>query len=210
MDTLSESYIREHCPHCDRTSQAFASFLEETEYFFVVCDGHPIIEGHILIIPKSHISCLGEYSDELFNEFFDLYKKVSTFIEKSYGTVATFEHGKVGQTVFHSHIHLLPSNGKPEDIVPEGKEYFTKIANIQNVRKIYQRDGKFLFFSIGNQNWVVNTTLSTPRFFRDRFARGLGRPERGNWKEMAIDEEVTAAANLENQACKKKWRTFFN
>ncbi|MBU1000029.1 HIT domain-containing protein [Patescibacteria group bacterium] len=61
----------------------------------MVCDANPVVGGHILIIPKSHLSCIGEYSKNLFKEFLNLYKKVSEFLLKAYGSVSTFEHGKL-------------------------------------------------------------------------------------------------------------------
>lgn len=113
MDYLLEQDIREHCPHCDPASQAFLDALEETANFRVVCDHHPLVEGHILIIPKQHLSSAGEYPGPVFQEFLSLYGKTSEFIRQNYGTVSGFEHGKIGQTVFHSHVHLLPFDGKP-------------------------------------------------------------------------------------------------
>ena len=85
-DTLSEEHIRKNCPHCDPTSYAFTDLLEETEQFRIVCDYHPLTEGHILIIPKKHLSCVGEYPKELFEEFVDHYECVSVFMKKHYGS----------------------------------------------------------------------------------------------------------------------------
>jgi len=204
-ETLSEKYIQEHCPHCDPAADAFTDLLRETEHFRIVCDYHSIIEGHILIIPKQHLSCVGEYPKELFEEFIEHYETVLAFLQKHYGGVSTFEHGKIGQTVFHSHVHFLPYTGDPTSIVPEGKDHLVALPSFVELQRLYAQYGRYLFFSIGDLAWVVDPLLAAPRFFRDRFASALGRPERGNWKEMHMDAQLMAAARKDNAKVKALW-----
>ncbi len=207
---LSEEYIKAHCPHCDLKSYAYRYLLEETKNFSVVCDAHPIIEGHILIIPKQHLSCIGEYPEDIYNEFIDLFKKVSEFLLKQYGSVSAFEHGKLGQTIFHSHIHFIPFKGKPTDIVPEGLNKLKKINNLSELKNIFKEQGGYLFFSIGNDKWIVDKSLAVPRFFRDRFAKALKKPERGNWKKMYVGRKGHSKLELEAQETKKCWEKYVN
>ena len=204
-ENLSEKYIREHCPHCDPASDAFTDLLEETEHFRIVCDYHPLAEGHILIIPKQHLSCVGEYSKVLFEEFIGHYETVVAFLKKHYGGVSVFEHGKIGQSVFHSHVHFLPYVGDPLTIVPEGREHLVALPSFVELQRLFKQYGRYLFFSIGDLAWVVDPSLAAPRFFRDRFASALGRPERGNWKEMHMDAQLMDSAREENAKTKALW-----
>lgn len=174
----------------------------------MVCDVHPLTEGHILIIPKDHISCTGAFSPDLFTEFSKLYDRFYDFVKSVYGKAASFEHGVIGQTVFHAHVHLLPFEGKPEEIVPEGLENTQIIQSIDEVRQIFRKDGKYLYFSIDNSLWTVNTALGAPRFFRDRFAKALGHSERGNWKEMEANETLMNEGKKEIKALMHKWNTY--
>jgi len=100
MNILSEELIRKNCPHCDVASHAFEYLLEKTENFNVVCDSHPICEGHVLIIPKKHLSCIGEYSNELMKDFLELYNKYRDIIKNIYGQVANLSMGKLGKQSF--------------------------------------------------------------------------------------------------------------
>ncbi|MBU1000116.1 HIT domain-containing protein [Patescibacteria group bacterium] len=206
MDELSEEYISAHCPHCDSAAEALTYLLEETDNFRIVCGVHPVTEGHILIIPKSHLSCIGEYPEDVYKEFLTLYQKVSDYLLKEYGSVSSFEHGKFGQTVFHSHIHLLPFKGDLEAIIPEGKEKVTSINNLSELKRIFKKHSGYLFFSIGGDKWVVDVSLIVPRFFRDRFAKELGKPERGNWKEMHLRENGNSEPELEVKRVAAKWK----
>jgi diadenosine tetraphosphate (Ap4A) HIT family hydrolase len=203
---ISEEEIGKNCPHCDPASEAFEDLLEETANFRVVSDHHPLCAGHILIIPKEHLSCVGEYSSEILAEFVRQYQIVSAFVLKQFGSVATFEHGKIGQTVFHSHVHILPFDGSPNAIIPEGISHCTHLAELEDLHSIFDAQGRYLFFSIGNRSWTVDTTLGAPRFFRDRFSAAMGRPERGNWKAMHIDTLLMAAGRKENAATVRAWR----
>jgi len=208
MEDLSEQAIRKNCPHCHVESQAFTYILEKTKNFYIVCDSHSLIEGHILIIPKNHISCISKYSKEEFTEFINLNDKVSEFLLKEFKFVSSFEHGIFSQTIFHSHVHYLPFNGKPTDIVTEGKSKLTELSNLTELKKLFSKNGGYLFFSIGNKKWSVSVDISTPRFFRDRFAIALGRPERGNWKTMRINKKLMEQGNKENQSVIKRWKNF--
>ncbi|MFZ5845012.1 MAG: HIT domain-containing protein [Patescibacteria group bacterium] len=201
----SKSNVKD-CPHCDLQSFALEHPLFTTENFLVVCDVHPLVEGHLLIIPRKHISCVGEYSEAMFLEFKDLYSQFSYFVKDAYGAVSSFEHGIAGQTVFHAHTHILPYAGDLLSIIPEGKEKTRAIKDISELRDIYRNEGEYLFFSIDNNYWLVDTNLAVPRFFRGRFARALGVPERGNWKEVRQNKQLMARISAEITNLEEKWQ----
>lgn len=208
MEDFSEQNIKENCPHCDQNSFAFKCPLKETSNFLVVCDVHPISKGHILIIPKAHLSCIGEYPEEIYEEFLDLYKEISTFLLHEYGAVSSFEHGKISQTVFHSHVHFVPFDGDPLIIVPEGNDKLTTLNDLHELKTIFEKDRAYLFFSIGQKYWIVDINIAAPRFFRDRFAKAFGNAERGNWKEMRVNEQLMEKANKDIVELEEKWHNY--
>jgi histidine triad (HIT) family protein len=205
MEDFSDRNIRENCHFCNPEDRMYKRFLlEETPGLYILCDEHRLVEGHMLIIPKRHISCVAEYPADLYAEFLEQYGRVSKFIAESYGSLATFEHGVFGQTVYHSHMHLLPFQAAPEEIVPESGA-LERISGLGDLKPRFQRDGGYLFFSLGPEKWLVDPKLAAPRFFRDRFARGIGRPEWGNWKEMHQDAGLMAEANADADRLRDKW-----
>lgn len=171
----------------------------------IVCDAHPLVEGHVLIVPKKHYSCIGEYPDILLEEFKNIYEKVSRFIDGNYGPVCGFEHGKVGQTVFHSHVHLLPCKCKETDIIFEGPDKLKEINDFKNLKTIFENDGQYLFFSVSGDKYVVDCSIGAPRFFRDRFANALDCSERADWKEMHSHRTLMQEAEIENASLISKW-----
>ncbi|MBU1327134.1 HIT domain-containing protein [Patescibacteria group bacterium] len=208
MDDFTEENLKNNCPHCDPNSFALKYPLEKTSKFWIVCDVHPLTEGHILIIPKKHLSCIGEYQENDYSEFLSLFNKYSDFIRKTYGYVSTFEHGKIGQTVFHSHVHLLPFKGSSIEIIPEGLNNLALFSDFSHLKDVFRKEGKYLYFSIGDKKWVVNTGLGSPRFFRDRFAKAIGNPLRGDWKKMSQNSKLMMEAERDIQDLRDKWNSF--
>lgn len=210
MEKFSEQAIKENCPNCSIGSRASARILEQTDNFYTVCDDHPLTEGHILIIPKQHISCVGAYPEDIFKEFLELNDKVSQFLTSVYKSVSSFEHGIYGQTVFHAHTHYFPFEGEPIDIVPEGKDKLSKINDLSKLKTLFKRDGGYLFFSLGEDKWNVDVTIAVPRFFRDRYAKALGKPERADWKTMHENQVLMQEAEKDNANTQANWKSLFN
>lgn len=205
MEDFSEEALRDKCLMCITSSHVFEYPLEETEYFHIICDPHPLTEGHILIIPYAHHAAIGEFSDEELAEFKQLHKRVSDFVQTHFGTVAVFEHGKFGQTVFHSHTHFLPFGGDLIDIIPEGEESCRPFKDLDVLHDIYAKDGGYLFLELNGKRRTIDPALAAPRFFRDRFANALGGPERGNWKTAHHDPHLMRQMSQENHTVQKLW-----
>ena len=134
-----------------------------------------------------------------------LYKLFSDFIKKEYGSVAAFEHGKIGQTVFHSHVHLLPYSGSAETIIPEGKKFFMSVKNLNSLKNFFEKDGKYLFFSLGKNMYLVDLKLAVLGFFRNRFAKALGNQSRGDWKLMRKNKIIMKKSNEEIKRLTKNY-----
>ena len=210
MSSISEESIVLNCPHCDTKSFALKFPLWETNNFLVTCDVHPLTKGHLLIMPKEHFSCIGEYPSKLLDEFLEIYKMCSGFIYSTYGSVSSFEHGIIGQTVFHSHVQMFPYAGSQNDIVTEGASLLTAIKSIHELKTVFKNEKMYLFFSIGKNMWIVNTSIGKPRFFRDRFAKALLHPERGNWKIMRTNASLMSQAYKEIAELTHKWKLFLS
>ena len=199
--------IKKGCPHCDVDSFALKYPLSETDNFRIVCDVHPLIEGHILIIPKNHLSCVGEFSLESFEEFARLYEDFKSFLRQTYGKFSAFEHGRTGQTVFHSHIHLLPAELSAKDIVPE-KGMLKNLSSLESLREMFATEGNYLFFETKNNLWLADTKISTPGFFRIRFADAVGKPDRGDWKKARVNTKIMKAFEVDIKNLQGKWRSY--
>ena len=191
------------CPLClpDRHT------LEETDQFRVVADHHPLTEGHLLIVPKEHISCAGAFPEGLRGEFLSLYRTCMERLRRIYGTsVATFEHGNVAQTVFHSHTHLLPFSDDLQNI-KEADEALAPIDGLEDLKRMFATEGQYLFVANADAQFVLQTQNIIKAIFRIRFSKALGVPERGEWRAMHQDAALMATAEKEIALLKEKWKS---
>lgn len=92
----------------------------ESALFEARWDGHPLTEGHALVIPKGHFVSLFELTAAHVAEMYSVLRRMARVIGNEYG-VEDFNIGvndgtAAGRTVDHLHIHLIPRRlGDVED-----------------------------------------------------------------------------------------------
>ncbi|NQV00430.1 MAG: HIT domain-containing protein, partial [Parcubacteria group bacterium] len=195
------------CSHCE-DSIYIRYKLHEDNLFWIICDYHPLTEGHILIIPKEHISCMGDLGNKSFEHYKNLYKKVKSFIKNTYGPVGVFEHGIVGQTVFHAHTHLLPFDFKTREII-KNKSDLRNINSLDEIKNEFEKNKKYLFLENNDKIYLINTDLAFPRFFRDIFAEVLNVKDRANWKEAKNNIKLEKVLKSDIQNLIDKWYDYY-
>src|SRR5262249_32938266 len=86
------------CAFCQRDT--LTGVLAETEHFFLLADHAPLVEGHLLLVPREHYACYGALPTQLEAEFLALKGRVATFLGNVYRVPVFFEHGVFRQTVY--------------------------------------------------------------------------------------------------------------
>src|SRR6266478_443803 len=83
--------------------------IAETENCFAFLDVFPLVEGHVLVVPKKEIDYIFDLDDKLFCELNLFSKKVAMAIQK---VIPCKKIGLavIGLEVSHAHIHLVPLN----------------------------------------------------------------------------------------------------
>jgi len=107
MASSGTEATRSDCTFCQRNSVA-TYILKETPTFRIVADHAPLLEGHLLIVPREHYNCYGDVPAQLDAELLALKREVQQFLAKFYAPVVFWEHGIFRQTVFHAHLHCFP------------------------------------------------------------------------------------------------------
>ncbi|MDQ0253368.1 diadenosine tetraphosphate (Ap4A) HIT family hydrolase [Evansella vedderi] len=117
---------------------AFCEELElivENEYAFAIFDEYPVNKGHLLILPKRHVSDFFETTLEERAAFNALLEEGKRLLEEKYqpdGYNIGINCGEsAGQTIFHVHVHLIPRyKGDMEDprggvrgVIPNKQKY---------------------------------------------------------------------------------------
>jgi histidine triad (HIT) family protein len=81
--------------------------VAEDERFFAFLDISPLVEGHVLVIPKEETDYLFDLGSKDYADLFLFAKKVATAI-KSVVPCKRIGVAVIGLEVPHAHIHLVP------------------------------------------------------------------------------------------------------
>lgn len=73
-------------------------------------DHHPLMPGHVLVVPKEHYETLDELPSESVGPFFLLVQKLARAVETGMRADGTFIaiNIRISQSVPHLHVHLVP------------------------------------------------------------------------------------------------------
>ena len=83
--------------------------IAENENFFAFLDIFPLVEGHVLVVPKTETDKLFDLSDDYLKEMLLFAKPIAKAIEQSFNCNRC-GISVVGLEVPHAHLHLIPIN----------------------------------------------------------------------------------------------------
>jgi len=125
------------CLFCNIKESGLA---EENDLAYASYDTYPVTDHHCLIFPKRHIKDYFDLTKEEIIACDQLIKKMKKEIEIKDNTVKGFNvgtnSGKVaGQSIMHSHIHLIPRRegdvknpqGGVRSVIPLKQHYIRKV-----------------------------------------------------------------------------------
>ena len=100
----------DRCPFCGLDPRRV---LEENECAKALRDGYPVTDLHTLIVPKRHVATYFDLTDDERQGIHVLLQSQQEKIRAEDSSVGGFNigwncGGVAGQTVFHSHVHLIP------------------------------------------------------------------------------------------------------
>ena len=81
----------------------------EDAYFYAFLDVFPLVEGHVLIVPKNETDKFFDLEDNYLQKILVFAKPIAAAIEKSF-PCNRCGISVVGLEVPHAHLHLMPIN----------------------------------------------------------------------------------------------------
>lgn len=189
--------MKNDCVFCDRRKLEERIIFENANWRVVATLGQITDGGYVLVIPKEHISCLGALTWRQMISMFKTTGEIYNALQKEYQKngspcpITAFEHGIVGQTIKHAHLHLLP---KEIDLTEKICSDFPmakleRLEGFGQLRELYKKYQKpYLYWTLPNGKGMVCWNPTAPsQYLRLIAAELLGRPERGNWRNMDAD-----------------------
>lgn len=161
------------CIFCNIATKLKENVIWEDDIFWIIYDGFPIAEPHLLIIPKSHMLHYGQLPTDQFTHLNEIKQNVQKVLARP---LLFFEHGDIGQTVKHAHLHAIPFEGTVDDAIalvnlPGTTE---SIVDFSDVAKYPQ----YLLFIGGHMTVLLpeaGTTIA-PAPITNGLARAFGKP----------------------------------
>lgn len=105
--------MRMDTPDCLFCAMPSERVIAGNELAYAIRDGFPVTPLHTLVIPKRHAADYFEMTEAEIEACNALMRELKDAIKAEDATVAGFNIGMnvgpvAGQTIFHSHIHLIP------------------------------------------------------------------------------------------------------
>ena len=94
--------------------------ITEDERFYAFLDIFPLVEGHVLVVPKIETDKFFDVPDNLLSEWLLFAKPIAHAIEKAFDCNRC-GISVVGLEVPHAHMHLLPINSADDLNFTRGK-----------------------------------------------------------------------------------------
>lgn len=119
------------CPFCNINTDK--TEFAESQNFRGIYNIAPILPGHSLIIPKSHVTSLLDLDEADIAEMVSFSQKCVRMLQKAFNTTGfnwTIQEGEeAGQTVRHLHLHLIP---RKRNDLPHPGDWYPKLLQSES------------------------------------------------------------------------------
>jgi len=169
------------CTFCDRSQFEERIIAESAEWYAIASLGQ-IVEGYTLLVPKRHLACMAEWPEGIAYA-----GQMRGKIAEVYGSpVITFEHGIVGQTIPHAHLHLLPAAVSITGRMVRDFSGFGFVLDGEHLAQSYRDlQQPYLYWTTPSGRGFACWNPPAPKqHLRTVIAELLGVPERADWRTM--------------------------
>ncbi|WP_313539150.1 HIT family protein [Enterococcus sp.] len=111
----------DNCIFCKISQKEIPSHtVYEDDVVYAFLDISQVTPGHTLVIPKKHVMDIFDFDDALAADVFSRIPKIAQAIEDAFPeieglNIVNNNKALAYQSVFHSHIHLIPRYSKEDD-----------------------------------------------------------------------------------------------
>jgi len=194
---------QDNCAFCQWSK--ITDILKETPHFLLAADHAPLVEGHLLVIPKQHYACYGDVPASLDEELFAIKDELRQFYTQFYAPVVFWEHGVFRQTVFHAHLHCFPWGRLEYDL--DSQIHNALVSNQEDIRSWYH--GKGHYFYLEDEQVSLLFAPEIDRYMhivQQVFQRGLAR--RGASSKMRSPQQRYTEGRPMIEATIARWQAF--
>ncbi|PPK64019.1 histidine triad (HIT) family protein [Actinokineospora auranticolor] len=107
--------MSETCVFCRIVSGELpAATVHEDDDSVAFLDHRPLFRGHVLLVPRTHVTVLSDLPAERVGPFFTLAQRLERAVEDGLGADGSLIliNNVISQSVPHLHLHVIPRNRK--------------------------------------------------------------------------------------------------
>ncbi len=191
------------CAFCQRSE--ITDIFKETPHFFLAADHAPLVEGHLLVIPRQHYACYGDVPAALDEELLALKNELRRFYEQFYAPVVFLEHGVFRQTVFHAHLHCFPWGNLDYDA--QSNIHNAVVATQEDIRDWYHARGHYFYLEDDEVALLFAPDMDRyMHIIQKVFQKGLAA--RGGPTRMRTSQQRYAEGRPVIEATRARWQAF--
>lgn len=178
------------CVFCNRIKFEERLIYENNHFYIIATLGQITNGGYVLLVPKKHVLCIGAMEYWEISGVINEAVWIQCHISQEYNCCPImFEHGIVGQTIQHAHLHFVPA---PLRLTERIRKDFPKakmdiVPDLYWLREMYSSQGRrpYLFWKDSSHEFTICWNPPVPpAYLRMIIAEMLGCPERGDWRKM--------------------------
>jgi diadenosine tetraphosphate (Ap4A) HIT family hydrolase len=172
--------------------EAPSEVLEESATFVVIGDVAPVREGHVLIIPRSHVPALAKVSKEALAELDLLFARITAALAAAYRIpVIAFEHGMCEPDVDrscgvdHAHLHVVPCD---QPVAGRFRAEFdaVELGSLDDLSQVGNDGYEYLLMiDVDRRLYYASAFAPTRQYFR-RVVAELSGEALWNWMDVVL------------------------
>ena len=164
--------------------------LAETENFAAFPSLSPIVVGHVLLVPKHHITSMAQLQKGFHTEFKTFVRRLLTLISARFEPPTVLEHG-VGKSktggcgINHAHLHLLPLSPAVAARVNSqiSRRFVFSRIHLARLADGTHNDNSYLLFGLKPEEVSVAFQENVPSQYLRRLIATELRLPRWDWRE---------------------------
>jgi histidine triad (HIT) family protein len=96
------------------TGESAARVVFADDHVVAFLDRSPVFKGHVLVIPRQHVTALPDLAADELQPFFTVVQHIATVVPDALAADGTFVaiNNVVSQSVAHLHAHVVPRRRK--------------------------------------------------------------------------------------------------
>lgn len=195
----------EQCEICDELSggdqNAFASrylgataerIIWQSDHLTIVPTIGQIVPGHVMIIPKTHITAFADASPEALLDLSNAKERLRKILLRKHGGCIFFEHGTRSQDlsgcgIYHAHMHAVPIaySSTPTNLV-HGIHFADTVEFGSPLFKV-SPDASYVFFENSVRRCFVAEVVQLPSQILRKAVAQLANNSRWDWREYGFE-----------------------